>query len=87
MEALLRVALHHRISEANLDLGLQRLTLILGGDVVPADLAETVAQAISQGLIQDPVQIADGALQCHWRLALSPAGVVAARGLITSRTD
>ena len=86
-EALLRVALHHHVSEANLDLGLQRLTLILGGDVIPEDLAAAVAQAIAQGLIQDPVQLADGALQCHWQLALTPAGIAAARGLITSRTD
>lgn len=86
-KTLLRVALHHHVSEANLDLGLQRLTTIIGGDVMPEDLAAAVAQAIAQGLIQDPVRLEEGALQCHWRLALTPAGIAVARGLITSRTD
>jgi len=87
IEALLRVALHHHVREANLELGLQRLTQILGGNVISEELATAVAQAVTQGLLQDPVQIADGALQCHWRLALTPAGMAVARGLVISRKD
>ena len=33
------------------------------------------------GLIREPVRIPEGALHCHWRLELTPAGVVAARAL------
>jgi len=38
-----------------------------------------VVQAVADGLIHDPVRLPPGALQCHWRLELTPAGFAEAR--------
>jgi hypothetical protein len=41
-----------------------------------------VAEALAAGLIREPVILPPGALQCHWRLDLTPQGVARARELI-----
>ena len=41
-----------------------------------------VAACLRDGLIREPVRLPAGALQCHWRLELTPDGVAAARALI-----
>jgi hypothetical protein len=63
--ALLRAAASG-VSADTAEAGLARLGL---PDAQPA-----LAGLIAEGLVRDPVRLEPGALQCHWRLELTPAG-------------
>jgi hypothetical protein len=63
--ALLRAAAAG-VSADTAEAGLARLGL--------ADAQTVLAELIAGGLIRDPVRLEPGALQCHWRLELTPAG-------------
>jgi hypothetical protein len=66
---LLLVAFRHKIEEPDLDNGLLRVATIAGRDVNPSTFHAVLADALADGYIYDP------ALQCHWRLELTPHGV------------
>ena len=57
---LLLVAVRHRITGHAHD---------------PNAFRTVLAEALADHLIHDPVQLLPGALQCHWHLELTPAGV------------
>lgn len=76
---LLTTALRHRISEPNIELGFERFSALTGGSVDYASFCDAVATCLGQGLVYEPVRLPDGALQCHWHLQLTQAGVEAAR--------
>ena len=67
---LLTTAFRHRISEPNIEAGFERFRSV------------AVAACLREGLIREPIRLPEGALQCHWHLELTPAGVHAARRLL-----
>ena len=79
VEHLLRAGLTQFISAPNAEMAqaeLERLT----GHPLP-DFADAIAILLSRRLIRDPIRLEDQALQCHWRLDLTPDGVARARTL------
>jgi hypothetical protein len=80
-ETLLRVAFRHPIREDDADSGISRLAAIAGGALTADEWRAVVAEAVAAGTLHDPVRLPAGALQCHWHLELTPAGVAAARRL------
>ena len=79
--SLLRVAWRHALTAANAEEGLLRVQEIVGVPLDPAAFHAAVADALAAGLISEPVVLPEGALQCHWRLHLTPAGVARATAL------
>ena len=79
---LLTTAFRHRISESNIEAGFDRFAALTGGAIDGDEFRDAVAACLRDGLIREPIRLPEGALQCHWHLELTPAGVVAARGLI-----
>jgi len=80
---LLATAFGNTISEPNIEAGFARFSEIVGRDVGLGAFADAVAACLRDGLIREPVRLPEGALQCHWRLELTPDGVAAARALRT----
>lgn len=78
-DILLCVARDHDIREANAESGIARVAALAGEVVTLNDLHDALARAVAAGLIADPVRLPPGALQCHWRLELTPAGREVAR--------
>jgi hypothetical protein len=77
--SLLHIAFRHRIHEPNIEAGFERF-LALADQKVPYDaFLDAVASCLRDGLIREPIRLPEGALQCHWHLELTPAGVAAAR--------
>ena len=76
---LLSTALTHRINEPNIEAGFERFAALNGGSADYAAFADAVSACLRNGLIREPVRLPEGALQCHWHLELTPAGVEAAR--------
>ena len=77
--ALLIVAFRHVINEANIEAGFERFAAITQGSVPYDDFRDAVAACLRDGLIHEPIRLPEGALQCHWHLELTPAGVARAR--------
>ncbi len=71
---LLRIALRHRPRAADVTEGLALVEQIAGQPIPEAIFRASLARALADGLIHDPVRIAPGALQCHWQLEVTPAG-------------
>ncbi len=76
---LLAVAFRHTIDEASIEAGFSRFVAIAGQDVGFDAFCDALAECQRDGLISEPVRLPEGALQCHWHLELTPAGVAAAR--------
>jgi hypothetical protein len=76
---LLRTALHHRISEPNIETGFARFCALSPQPIDYATFCDVIAECLREGLIYEPIRLPEGALQCHWHLELTPAGVKAAR--------
>ena len=68
MQRISKIARTHAIDEPNAEAGFARLRA-LGCEADDAALAEAVAACVRDGTLADPVFLADGALQCRWRLA------------------
>ena len=89
---LLRIGFQHLVTEANAEAGVARLQERIAQDFadratagpIPSDrtLHDALAACVRDGLIREPVRLPDGALQCHWRLELTPKGVAAGRALV-----
>jgi hypothetical protein len=79
---LLATAFRHVISEPNIEAGFERFCAItqIGGDF--DGFRDAVAACVREGLIREPIRLPEGALQCHWHLELTPAGVTAARKIL-----
>jgi len=76
---LLATAFRHSIDEANIEAGFARFAGLTDQRISFDAFCEVVAQCQHDGLIHEPVRLPEGALQCHWHLELTPAGVAAAR--------
>ena len=81
MSRLLLVTFQHQIAEPDSDAGLDHVVALLDGGATKDRMRLAVATALAAGYIHDPVHLPAGALQCHWRLALTPQGVEAVRRL------
>ncbi len=42
---------------------------------------DAIDACLRDGLIREPIRLPEGALQCHWRLELTPNGVAEVRRL------
>ena len=78
---LLRTALRHFVSAPTAELAQAEIELLAGQALDATDFAAAVAALLRDGLIRDPIRLEDQALQCHWRLELTPVGVDRARTL------
>jgi hypothetical protein len=76
---LLTTALRHRVSEPNIEAGFERVSALAARAIDYADFCDAVAACLREALIREPVRLPEGALQCHWHLELTAAGVDAAR--------
>ncbi len=78
---LLRTGLTHFVSAPSAELALGEIERLAGQEIDAGDFATAIADLLSRGLIRDPIRLEDQALQCHWRLELTPDGVTLARTL------
>lgn len=79
---LLTIAFRHVINEPNIEAGYEQFAAVSCNAMDEEAFREAVAAALRQGLICEPIRLPEGALQCHWRLELTSAGVAAARALL-----
>jgi len=78
---LLLTAFRHVISEPNVEAAHERFQNLSGWQGSCGMFCDTVAACLAEGLIREPIRLPEGALQCHWHLELTSAGVAAARSL------
>jgi hypothetical protein len=76
---LLAAAFRHRINEPNIETGFARFLELAGQTVSYDEFLAAVAACLRDNLIREPIRLPEGALQCHWHLELTSAGVAAAR--------
>ena len=76
---LLTTARTHWIDEANIEAGFERFAALTEGAGDYAAFADAVSACLRDGLIREPVRLPEGALQCHWKLELTPDGVIQAQ--------
>ncbi|MGA3003746.1 MAG: hypothetical protein ABSE20_18680 [Acetobacteraceae bacterium] len=84
-DLLLITAFRHRINEPNIDAGFEQFAALTGKPVTYEGFCNSVASTLRDGLIREPIRLPEGALQCHWHLELTPAGVAAARLLLSKQ--
>jgi hypothetical protein len=82
LAVLLRICFRHVVTAANADEGFLRVQEITDTQLDPAAFHAAIAEALAAGLIREPLRLPEGALQCQWRLDLTPQGVARARDLI-----
>jgi hypothetical protein len=80
-DTVLVAALRHLVDEPNVEAGFERVVELTGAGLDFPSFRDAVASAIRDGLLVEPVRLPEGALQCHWRLELTPKGLAAARAL------
>ena len=81
---LLTVAYRHQINEPNIEAGYAQFVTISEQNISIDAFCDAVASCLRDGLIREPIRLPEGALQCHWHLELTPDGVAAARGLLST---
>jgi hypothetical protein len=79
--ALLLTVFRHPISETNIEAGFDRFAVLSPARVSYDAFRDAVTECLHERLIREPVRLPEGALQCHWHLELTPAGVTEARRL------
>jgi hypothetical protein len=84
---LLTTAFRHRINEPNIEAGFERFIALIPQPITYDAFSNAVAACLRDRLIREPIRLPEGALQCHWHLELTPAGVAAARKLIDSHGE
>lgn len=71
---VLQAAFGNQLVAEDTEAGVGRLAALSNVSAPAASWHRAVAQAVADGLIHDPVRLLPGALKCHWRLELTPAG-------------
>ena len=79
---LLRVAFRHVVNEPTIEAGYARVASLCEDPPGYDAFCDAVADCLRDQLIREPIRLPEGALQCHWHLELTPAGVDAARALL-----
>jgi hypothetical protein len=69
------------VSAPTAELAHAKIEQLTGETLDATNFAAAVAALLRDGLIRDPIRLEDQALQCHWRLELTPEGVARARTL------
>ena len=77
-----KTAFRHVINEPNIEAGFERFCAITKRSIDYSAFSDAVASCLRDGLIREPIRLPEGALQCHWHLELTPAGVATARSLL-----
>ena len=80
-EVILRAAWPGAVTADNAEAGFARIRELTGCTLDDAALASAVAACVAERKIREPVRLPEGALQCHWTLELTVAGVAAVRAL------
>ena len=78
---VLRIGLTHFVSAPNAEMAQAKIAHLASQPLDSAEFAAAIADLLAGGLIRDPIRLEDQALQCHWRLELTPQGVAQARSL------
>jgi hypothetical protein len=76
---VLATAFRHVINEPNIEAGFEQFAALAAVGVGYDAFRDAIAACLREGLIREPIRLPAGALQCHWHLELTPAGVAAAR--------
>lgn len=76
---LLTTAFRHAINEPNIEAGYERFAALTDNAIDEPAFRDAVVATVRDGLIREPIRLPEGALQCHWKLELTPKGVEAAR--------
>ncbi|HEX3989874.1 MAG TPA: hypothetical protein VHX39_01750 [Acetobacteraceae bacterium] len=84
-DLLLTTAFRHRINEPNIEAGFEQFIALTDRSVSYDAFCDAVAGSLRDGLIREPIRLPEGALQCHWHLELTPAGVAEARRLLSDQ--
>jgi carbamoyl-phosphate synthase small subunit len=79
VKQLLAVAFRHSIDEPNIEAAFEHIQSITNKALDWNAFRDAIDACLHEGLIHDPVRIEHGALQCHWKLELTPKGVQQAR--------
>ncbi len=74
VRTLLELLPRERIVASDVDAGIALLADAAPVNATPGAWREAVGAALAAGYIHDPVTLPPGALQCHWRLELTPRG-------------
>ena len=82
---LLTVAFHHQISQPNIESGYEQFCSVASRSIAFSAFCDAVAECVRERLIREPIRLPEGALQCHWHLELTPAGVAAARRVLAKQ--
>ena len=82
VRVVLLAGLRDFVTADNDEDGFARVQAASGKKLDVAQFHDAIAACLRDGLIREPVRLPEGALQCHWRLELTPKGVAAARALI-----
>ena len=80
-DLLLVTAFRHRIKESDAEEGRLKIARLTGREIEAGAFRAALSALLADGLIYDPVNLPPGALQCHWRLELTPDGFERARSL------
>ena len=75
LRQVLAIAFRHRIDEPSIELAFARVQELTTVDY--ATFRDIIDACLRDGLIRDPIRIEEGALQCHWKLELTPKGIAA----------
>ncbi len=86
LDLLQVTAFRHVIHEPNAEAACERFLALTGTSGDDRTFHDTVARALREGLVRDPIRLLEGALQCHWHLELTPAGVAAARAVLATQS-
>jgi hypothetical protein len=81
IHTLLAVAFRHTISEPNVEAGYERFTGLADTPITYDAFRDAIDACLRKRLIREPIRLPEGALQCHWRLELTPSGVAEVRRL------
>jgi hypothetical protein len=86
---LLSTAFRHVINEPDIEAGFAQFTALTRTSTTYDAFRDAVASCLHDRLIHEPIRLPEGALQCHWHLELTCAGVAAARQVLmpTDRGD
>ena len=72
---VLRIGHSHFISATTGEAAQAEIARLAGQPIDSAAFAAAIADLLHNGLIRDPIRLDAQALQCHWRLELTPQGV------------
>jgi hypothetical protein len=84
-DLLLTTAFRHRINEPNIEAGFEQFVALTDRSMSYAAFCDAVAGSLRDRLIREPIRLPEGALQCHWHLELTSAGVAVARRLLSDQ--